>query len=50
MGNLLVYIGKPKQAIDQLKEAIRLNPIPRVTGTFNISGGPMKKPACLRRL
>ena len=29
MGNLLVYIGQPKQAIDQLKEAIRLNPYPR---------------------
>ena len=26
MGNLLVYMGQPKQAIDQLKEAIRLNP------------------------
>jgi tetratricopeptide (TPR) repeat protein len=26
MGNLLVYIGETKQAIDQLKEAIRLNP------------------------
>lgn len=26
MGNLLIYIGQPKQAIDQLKEAIRLNP------------------------
>jgi adenylate cyclase len=26
MGNLLIYIGQPKQAIDQVKEAIRLNP------------------------
>ena len=26
MGNYLVYIGQPKQAVDQLKEAIRLNP------------------------
>ena len=26
MGNLLIYVGQPKQAIDQLKEAIRLNP------------------------
>ena len=26
MSNLLVYIGQPKQAIDQVKEAIRLNP------------------------
>lgn len=26
MANLLIYIGQPKQAIDQLKEAIRLNP------------------------
>ena len=27
MGNLLIYIGQPKQAIDQVKEAIRLNPL-----------------------
>jgi adenylate cyclase len=27
MGNLLVYIGKPQQAIDQIKDAIRLNPL-----------------------
>ena len=26
MGNLLIYVGQPKQAIDQVKEAIRLNP------------------------
>jgi adenylate cyclase len=26
MSNLLVYIGQPSQAIDQLREAIRLNP------------------------
>jgi adenylate cyclase len=26
MANLLIYVGQPKQAIDQLKEAIRLNP------------------------
>jgi adenylate cyclase len=26
MGNFLIYIGQPKQAIDQVKEAIRLNP------------------------
>ena len=26
MGSLLIYIGQPKQAIDQVKEAIRLNP------------------------
>jgi TolB-like protein/class 3 adenylate cyclase/Tfp pilus assembly protein PilF len=26
MSNLLIYIGQPKRAIDQLKEAIRLNP------------------------
>ena len=26
MGSLLIYIGQPKQAIDQEKEAIRLNP------------------------
>ena len=26
MGNLLIFIGQPKQAIDQVKEAIRLNP------------------------
>jgi adenylate cyclase len=26
MGNLLIFVGQPKQAIDQLKEAIRLNP------------------------
>ena len=26
MSNFLVYIGQPKRAIDQLKEAIRLNP------------------------
>jgi adenylate cyclase len=26
MSNLLVYVGQTKQAIDQLKEAIRLNP------------------------
>jgi adenylate cyclase len=26
MSNFLVYVGQPKQAIDQLKEAIRLNP------------------------
>ena len=29
MGNFLIFIGQPKQAIDQVKEAIRLNPIPR---------------------
>ena len=27
MGNLLIYVGQPKQAIDQVKEAIRLNPL-----------------------
>ena len=27
MGDLLIYIGQPKQAIDQVKEAIRLNPL-----------------------
>ena len=26
MSNFLVYVDQPKQAIDQLKEAIRLNP------------------------
>ena len=26
MSNFLVYVGQPKQAIAQLKEAIRLNP------------------------
>jgi adenylate cyclase len=26
MGNLLIYIGKPQQAIDQIKDGIRLNP------------------------
>jgi len=26
MSNFLIYVGQPKQAIDQLKEAIRLNP------------------------
>ena len=26
MSNFLVYVGQPKQAIDQLKKAIRLNP------------------------
>ena len=26
MGNFLVYIGQPQRAVDQLKEAIRLNP------------------------
>jgi TolB-like protein/class 3 adenylate cyclase/Tfp pilus assembly protein PilF len=26
MGNLLIYVGQPKQAIEQVKEAIRLNP------------------------
>jgi Tfp pilus assembly protein PilF len=26
MGNFLVYIGKPKQAVDQLRRAIELNP------------------------
>jgi adenylate cyclase len=26
MANLLIYVGQPKQAIDQVKEAIRLNP------------------------
>ena len=26
MGNFLIYVGQPKQAIDQVKEAIRLNP------------------------
>ena len=26
MGNFLIWIGQPKQAIDQVKEAIRLNP------------------------
>jgi tetratricopeptide (TPR) repeat protein len=26
MGNFLVYVGQPQQAVDQLKEAIRLNP------------------------
>jgi adenylate cyclase len=26
MGNLLIFIGQPKQAIVQLKDAIRLNP------------------------
>ena len=26
MGNFLIYIGQPKQAIDQVKEAIQLNP------------------------
>ena len=26
MANFLIYIGQPKQAIDQVKEAIRLNP------------------------
>ena len=26
MGNFLIFIGQPKQAIDQVKEAIRLNP------------------------
>ena len=25
-GNFLIYIGQPKQAIDQVKEPIRLNP------------------------
>ena len=27
--NFLIYIGQPKQAVDQVKEAIRLNPYPR---------------------
>ena len=27
MGNFLIYVGQPKQAIDQVKEAIRLNPL-----------------------
>ena len=26
MGNFLVYVGQPQRAVDQLKEAIRLNP------------------------
>ena len=26
MGSLLIFVGQPKQAIDQVKEAIRLNP------------------------
>jgi adenylate cyclase len=26
MGNLLIYVGQPKQALEQAKEAIRLNP------------------------
>jgi adenylate cyclase len=26
MGSLLIYLGEPKQSIDQVKEAIRLNP------------------------
>jgi tetratricopeptide (TPR) repeat protein len=26
MGNFLIFIGQPKRAIDQVKEAIRLNP------------------------
>lgn len=26
MGNLLIYVGKPKQAVDQIKESIKLNP------------------------
>ena len=26
MGNFLIFVGQPKQAIDQVKEAIRLNP------------------------
>ena len=26
MANFLIWIGQPKQAIDQVKEAIRLNP------------------------
>jgi TolB-like protein/class 3 adenylate cyclase/Tfp pilus assembly protein PilF len=26
MGNLLIYVGQPKQAIEQVKEAIQLNP------------------------
>ena len=26
MSNFLIYVGQPKRAIDQLKEAIRLNP------------------------
>ena len=26
MANFLIYVGQPKQAVDQVKEAIRLNP------------------------
>ena len=26
MANLLIYIGQPEQAVEQVKEAIRLNP------------------------
>ena len=48
MGNLLIYIGQPKQTIDQVNEAIRLNPITR-TGMFIMWDGPMKKLVCLRR-
>ena len=48
MANFLIYIGQPKQAIDQVKEAIRLNPF-HETGMPNISDGPTKKPACRER-
>ncbi len=37
MGNFLVYIGEPQQAIEQLKDAIRLNPN-HEAGMLNISG------------
>jgi adenylate cyclase len=48
MGNLLIYVGQPKQAIDQVKEAIRLTRSTR-PGMCIIWDGPMKKLVCPRR-
>ena len=48
MANFLIWIGEPNQAIDQLKEAIRLNPF-HENWYVEYLAGRTKKPACLRR-
>ena len=48
MGSLLIYIGQPKQAVDQEKEAIGSIPT-TMNGMFIMWDGPMKKLVCLRR-
>ena len=50
MANLLIYLDKPKDAVDQLKKAIALNPIKHPKWYIQYLGWALGKRGCTRRL